>query len=186
MRTHGLFLLSGSLFCVLLVSGCGSTQPTYTGPPSDASASATVEKREESLRAAAQRWRGTPHEWGGTTLKGVDCSGLVQTIYRQALDQSLPRTTRAQARTGSSISSSALQPGDLVFFHVDTRKGRHVGIYLSDGDFLHASSSEGVTVSSLTNPYWKQRWWQARRLLADSTSGNRTHTAPAPSQTVGW
>ncbi len=186
MRTHRLLLLGGALLGALLVGGCGSTGPTRTGPPAGESTSATAEERAKALRAAAQQWRGTPHEWGGTTTEGIDCSGLVQRVYRQTLDRPLPRTTRAQARAGTAVSWSALQPGDLVFFRVDTRKGRHVGIYLSDGDFLHASSSEGVRVSSLTNPYWKERWWQARRLPADSTSSAPAHTPSPSSRPVGW
>ena len=186
MRAHDLFLIGLTVLFTSLLGGCGSTQSAYTGPPADEPVSETASERAGALRAAAQRWRGTPHEWGGTTPDGIDCSGLVQVVYQETLGQTLPRTTRAQARIGTAVSSSAVQPGDLVFFHVDTRKGRHVGIYLSDGDFLHASSSEGVRISSLQNPYWKQRWWQARRLLTDSASTQRADTPSGSSHTGGW
>jgi cell wall-associated NlpC family hydrolase len=150
----------------------------------DAQWSDAEERRAQTLRTVAQQWRGTPHVWGGTSREGIDCSGLVQVVYQEALGHDLPRTTRAQSRAGTSVSS-ALQPGDLVFFRVDTRKGRHVGMYLSDGEFLHASASDGVRISSLDTAYWQERWWQARRVLTAPDSSHQS-AAPSSSRRGGW
>jgi cell wall-associated NlpC family hydrolase len=185
VRVPGLLVLMG-----LLAIGCGSSRSTSvsvegasTQPPRDA---ATVETR---LRAAADRWASVPHKLGGTSKQGVDCSGLVQSVYRAEFQMSLPRTTDRQVRVGRAVSRSALQPGDLVFFR-HGRKDYHVGIYLSDGEFLHTSSSEGVVVSPLDRAYWTERWWQARRLLdlngASSPVAADSARSAGSEAKVGW
>lgn len=155
---------------------------TPTGAPSDA------QRVAADLRASAARWNGVPHEWGGTSRRGVDCSGLVQALYDETFDMGLPRSTRRQARLGARVDERRLQPGDLVFFRPEGRK-RHVGVYLSGGEFVHASSSRGVMVSRLDEPYWQRHWWQARRVLP-SLSGSEappTSSTPSrPSQRTGW
>lgn len=120
---------------------------------------------EERLRAAERRWHGTPYRWGGTSTEGVDCSGYVKVTYRDEFDLDLPRTTADQVQAGRPVSRDSLQAGDLVFFLTYGKKTRHVGIYLGEGEFAHASTSYGVTISRLTNPYWNQAYWKARRLL---------------------
>lgn len=182
----GLLLLSG-----LLLAGCASSRSVHEGTPTT-NQSWSNEETESRLRSAAERWDGVDHEWGGSSQSGVDCSGLVQSIFREEFQVSVPRTTEKQARTGKSVSRSSLRPGDLVFFRPE-RKKRHVGIYLSDGEFLHASSSEGVTISPLDRSYWTDHWWQARRLFSPSeeATADTESTVNSPSQTessaeVGW
>lgn len=178
---------------LLLLTGCAASGPQGTLVPSDASA-AEVEQR---LRVEAARWEGTPHRWGGESRRGVDCSGLTQIFYADLFGLDLPRTTRKQVRQGRSVSKRRLQAGDLVFFR-PSRKTRHVGIYLSDGAFAHASSSEGVTVSHLSEAYWRDRYWTARRLMDLGAAPRRTaetaptapppNTPPAPASgtRTGW
>ena len=180
-----LSVLLGGLACVLFLVGCGSTQPPRAVPQNQSQTGPSAH-RAEALRTAAQEWSGTPHVWGGTTRRGVDCSGLVQSVYREVLGTSIPRTTKAQSRTGQAVRASSLQPGDLVFFRVDSRKGRHVGIYLSDGAFLHASASEGVTVGQLRHSYWQDRWWQARRILSTHDSESTPPTSQSSNPRTGW
>jgi len=177
------------LIAVVLGTGCTSTRPAPDARPSDQSAArtdaGTVEPR---LRAEARRWDGVPHRLGGTDRRGVDCSGLTQALYADVLDLRLPRDTRRQSRVGTEVRRSQLQPGDLVFFR-PSRKDRHVGVYLSNGEFVHASASSGVTVSSLDDRYWKRTWWQARRVLQDvSTSSSPAPEESAPGEPVrgGW
>ena len=103
-------------------------------------------------------WRGTPHKWGGMSKKGVDCSGLVKLTFEQQFSLSLPRTTAAQVKVGYSIKHQQLRTGDLVFFKTGVNV-RHVGIMVDELQFFHASSSRGVTLSRLDNPYWKSHYW---------------------------
>lgn len=94
---------------------------------------------------------------------GVDCSGFVQLTFREQFAMQLPRDTGSQAQLGRSISTRQLRPGDLVFFHIGKRT-RHVGVMVEKNKFLHASTSKGVMISDLNQPYWQRYYWQARRL----------------------
>ena len=132
---------------------------------SPAAESMRLGRLDASLRDAAPRWIGIPYRWGGTTRRGIDCSAFVQQYVRENLAIELPRTTAGQRYEGLPIDRDQLQSGDLVFFR---RRGiRHVGVYLSDGDFIHASSSRGVTVSNLSNSYWNRHYWMSRRILSE-------------------
>jgi probable lipoprotein NlpC len=144
----------------LLVTGCASApeepQIVYaTRPTSDI---------EQLLRTEADRWMGTPHRLGGVSSKGIDCSGLVMQMYKRLFGIRLPRTTSKQVSKGVAVGRGQLQPGDLVFFH-PPRKARHVGIYLGGGEFVHTSSSQGVMISHMQEAYWRNAFWQARRIL---------------------
>lgn len=150
-----------ALLVLVAAAGCVSSKPAATYAPARSASEAAV---AGEIRAEVQAWKGTPHRWGGTSRQGVDCSGLTQALYGDLFGLTLPRTTHAQAREGQRVQPDALQAGDLVFFKTSA-KDRHVGVYLEEGAFAHASSSAGVTVSHLGEPYWRQRYWQARRLL---------------------
>jgi cell wall-associated NlpC family hydrolase len=98
-------------------------------------------------------------------MSGFDCSGLVQYVFAKH-GISLWRTCVQQYTNGSYISKSQLKPGDLVFFQNTYKEGiSHVGIYIGDGAFIHSSSSKGVMISQLSNPYWSQHYYGARRVL---------------------
>lgn len=118
---------------------------------------------EARIRSVAEAWMGVPYRFGGESRTGVDCSGLTQALYREAFDIELPRTTGTQVNLGSPVDRSQMQAGDLVFFRTSNQQ-KHVGIYLEDQEFVHASSSQGVTVSPLTYDYWQNHYWTARRL----------------------
>ena len=109
------------------------------------------------------QWQGTPHRLGGMSRGGIDCSGLVHRIFRSHLGHEVPRTTRQQVRVGEPVNRDQLRPGDLVFFKTGY-KTRHVGIYTGESQFLHASSSQGVSLSNLNNQYWASNYWQSRRV----------------------
>lgn len=108
-------------------------------------------------------WRGTPHRMGGTDRSGIDCSALVRHIFSTYFGVNLPRASRDQSKEGISVTRKDLKPGDLVFFKSGPT-GRHVGIYVADGKFLHTSSLIGVTISSLDEKYWNKRFVAARRM----------------------
>lgn len=153
MRIGVLFLLS-----VLLV-GCSHHAPPPNGRLSD---SITV---IAELNDQLNHWRGTPYRYGGLSRRGVDCSGFVYLTFRDRFNLQLPRSTRAQTDIGTRIDKDQLLPGDLVFFKTGRgENGLHVGIYDSDNQFIHASTSQGVIRSSLENSYWQKAFWQARRI----------------------
>ncbi len=107
----------------------------------------------------SKTYLGTKHRMGGTSHKGMDCSGLIYVSFQKNGIQ-LPRTSTEQGRYGKQIKSiSHLKKGDLVFFHMNWNTKRfvnHVGIYLGNGDFIHVSSSKGCIVSSLKSDYWEK------------------------------
>lgn len=114
---------------------------------------------------------GIPYRFGGTSPEtGLDCSGLVQNVFRNALGLDLPRTAREMASLGNRVARNELQPGDLVFFNTMRRTFSHVGIYLGDGRFLHAPAKGGaVRVESMRTSYWAQRFNGARRLVQEDS-----------------
>jgi cell wall-associated NlpC family hydrolase len=118
---------------------------------------------EPLLKQQYEDWRGVPYRLGGLSRAGVDCSGFVYLTFKERLGVVLPRSTEAQARIGEPIAISELRTGDLVFFKTSWKTG-HVGIYLNDGFFMHASTTKGVMISSLENPYWKKNYWMSRRV----------------------
>ncbi len=111
-----------------------------------------------------RRWRGTPHRLGGVDRQGIDCSAFVQVTYESLFGMDLPRKTKQQSKIGRNVRFDALRPGDLVFFKTGVFQ-RHVGIYMGDGVFMHASTSRGVTKTPLTSRWWARRYWKAVRLL---------------------
>ncbi len=178
-------MLRAAVLCALaatLAAGCASSAKVGPAPLADAPPEAEV---EALLRTEAQTWMGTPHAWGGTTRDGVDCSGLTSRLYADVFGLTLPRTTEEQVRAGVSVDRKALRAGDLVFFLTEGKRTRHVGVYLCCGEFVHASSSGGVMISKLDEPYWRRAYWTARRLLEGSASAVSPTFEPA-SKARGW
>ncbi len=123
------------------------------------------QKQQIGLRSAIiknyNKWRGVPYRLGGQSHRGIDCSGFVQVIYRDAVGKKLPRNTRQQKSFGKPVSKKYLQIGDLVFFNRNT----HVGIYVGKGKFIHASTKKGVSIADLSNVYFRKNYTQSRRVL---------------------
>jgi len=151
------------IMCLAFLSGCTALQSPRPAAPVDAG---TYEELNELLRQHAQRWLDTPYQFGGASHEGVDCSGLIQRVYADALGVALPRTTTQQIREGRRVRPGRSLPGDLVFFEPDG-KGSHAGIILGDNEFLHASSSRGVMISPLDHGYWSRHITTARRILPE-------------------
>ncbi|WP_294345602.1 NlpC/P60 family protein [Prosthecochloris sp.] len=108
---------------------------------------------------------GTDYHYGGESVRGFDCSGFVQYIYKDTFEAHLPRTSRQLSKIGAKISPGKLRRGDLVFFKLNSHQIDHVGIYLDRNLFVHASSSRGVTMGNLDERYYKKRFVKAVRLL---------------------
>jgi peptidoglycan endopeptidase LytE len=142
-----------------------TASPTVAAPSDGAEAPKAGESIKDRLLRVAQRMLAVPYRFGGTTLWGLDCSGFVQKTFA-FLDLGLPRTAREQFREGAMVAKADLSPGDLVFFRTYAKYPSHVGIYLGDNRFVHASSRERkVTVDSLDTPYYVKRYIGAKRLL---------------------
>ncbi len=129
-----------------------------TSEPQEAS-----DVRIKKLVKAARSYIGVPYRWAGTTRKGMDCSGLMMTVFKQTLNIKLPRSSKEQSKVGVKVARENLKAGDLVFFggfSVD-----HVGMYLKDNQFIHAATSRGVVISDLTMKYYVKRYKGGRRLI---------------------
>jgi len=114
---------------------------------------------------------GTRYRFGGTSEAGFDCSGFIGYLFREEAGMNLPRSTREMINVDAPlVSRSKLEPGDLLFFATNGRRGRvsHAGIYLGDNQFIHSSSSRsgGVRVDSLGDSYWSKTFIEAKRALA--------------------
>lgn len=147
-------LLVGLVFIIFL-SGCSGMSRV---------------KRADVAVSTARSYIGTPYKYGGTTRAGIDCSALVYHAYQAAKIQ-LPRTSMEQSKEGERISRSNLKVGDIIFFATGDKKREinHAGIVSSakGGEirFIHASTSLGVTESSLSSDYYKKRYRKAKRVL---------------------
>ena len=130
--------------------------------PAGAVAERKTGRTSSSLEKTIKPWLGVPYLYGGSTKKGTDCSGFVRNIMQEWAGISLPRTAAEQAKIGKSVSKGSLKAGDAVFFGQWNRVS-HVGIALGDGNFAHASTSKGVTITPLDDPYWSRHYKGARR-----------------------
>lgn len=120
--------------------------------------------RVKALAATAHSYLGTPYLMGGTTRRAIDCSAFTQNVYR-AHGVKLPRTADVQYNVGNKVPRGQEQPGDLVFFETYLPGPSHVGIYLGNGKFIHASSSRGVTITPLNSYYFGPRYLGAKRVF---------------------
>ena len=123
-------------------------------------------KDNHALYVESANWIGVPYRGGGTTKRGVDCSGLTSAIYKKVYRKELERNSDDQRKKDCrKVKKGKLKEGDLVFFHNGRKKKRatHVGIYLKDRKFIHASTSQGVIISTLDEEYWKKHWLSGGR-----------------------
>ncbi|HMK38392.1 MAG TPA: NlpC/P60 family protein [Bacteroidota bacterium] len=176
------------------LTGCASTAPRFRAAEADRSgghepktgdgslatdipASHAVKDRpweDEPLPASLNRDHvlleivsllGVPYEYGGTDRTGMDCSAFTEAVFGAAAHLPLARSTADQYRAGTEIDRQRLRFGDLVFFNTTGESPSHVGIYLEDDLFAHASVTYGVTISSMENSYYRDRFIGARRII---------------------
>ena len=163
MRKNFLYVLT-ILGLVVSLSSCRSAAPRLDYKAlARASVRLGVDIRLEDnhkLYIEAAKWMGVPSRTGGKSKRGTDCSGLTCQINKKVYHTKLSRNTEGQKKESSKVANRNLREGDLVFF-TSSRSGRkvaHVGIYLKDGKFIHASTSQGVIVSRLDEPYYTKHW----------------------------
>lgn len=152
------------------MTACGSsktTRATGSYKPSstelkwpDEKPGSPLAPHSEALLSEARTWLGVPYKFGGNDRKGVDCSGLVLQVYKDALGIPLPRNSREQSNYCTSIAKGNLIPGDLIFFATGKDRDRvsHVGIFIGDNLMIHASASKGVILSDITAPYYSRTY----------------------------
>ncbi|WP_409301523.1 C40 family peptidase [Peribacillus sp. SCS-155] len=116
-----------------------------------------------TLISYAKQQLGVPYKWGGTTRAGFDCSGFIYYVFQNSQGITLPRTT-SQLYTNVGLKVSSPSVGDLVFFNTSGSGVSHAGIYIGNGQFINSSSSKGVSIADMDNPYWKARYLGARTL----------------------
>jgi cell wall-associated NlpC family hydrolase len=130
---------------------------------------------KEQMLMEVIKYLGTPYKYGGTTKSGIDCSAFTQLLYKDVFKVDLQRSARLQFKQGREVSDKdELQFGDLVFFNTRKRvKPGHVGLYIGENLFAHASSANGVTISFIDYQYYSQRFMGARRFDNDGFSTKR-------------
>ncbi len=152
----------------LLLAGGAHAQSAPPVPGASAAAAATpASARAQDLVLNALSLLGARYRYGGDHRStGFDCSGFVRRVYQETLGLALPHNAAQQSREGEKVAETALRPGDLVFFNTLRRAFSHVGIYIGNGEFIHAPRpGQRVQIESLSSPYWARRFDGARRLI---------------------
>lgn len=122
-----------------------------------------IPKRKQAFMDFYSEWKNVRYKLGGETKKGIDCSAFTQRIYKDKFGIELPRTTLTQVNIGTEVKKSELIPGDLVFFKT-SKTDKHVGVYVGNGNFMHASI-KGIQFTSLDKPFYKKNYWTSRRII---------------------
>ncbi|GAB4376567.1 MAG: NlpC/P60 family protein [Salibacteraceae bacterium] len=164
MKSKTLYVLAVAAICTLTVSckaGKKATKNNRSQTPkvleefAQRMGVSSGQLQNPELYSFIRQWEGTPYKYGGTDRRGTDCSGFIGTLYREVYNLEVPRTTSQLAQFVRPVSIDNLSEGDMVFFDLSGKKHSHVGVYLVNDYFVHASSSRGVIISSLKSPYYR-------------------------------
>lgn len=128
---------------------------------------AYAENRDEVVKIAKEQL-GAPYRFGGATPSGFDCSGFIQYVFDK-IGIAMPRTASEQYQTGVAVNKEDLLPGDLVFFKDTYKSGiSHAGIYIGNDEFISATTSRGVAIASMSNPYWEPKFAGGKRVIEET------------------
>lgn len=169
------------LICVLLISCKSAKSPNIITKKKDQDKSITIKPKIikqgtanydviSNIVNSAKEYNGVRYKYGGTTAKGMDCSGLICTAFNSE-NIKLPRTSLAMSKEGSAIDLQNVRKGDLLFFQTNKNRKQvnHVGLVVESlpglVEFIHSTSSKGVIISNLNQSYWSLAFFQARRIL---------------------
>ncbi len=169
MNTYSTKTIRGICLIILALSGSCAHDASSVPKASPGKNNATEICRGRRISKAGLndsicRWLGVPYRYGGMNRRGMDCSGLVHTVFSEN-GLTLPRTTAGLRRISTNIPRSNLRFGDLLFFSIKRKKCDHVGIYLGNGKFVHASTRRGVIISSLSEEYYRRHFEEGRRII---------------------
>ncbi|MES0372155.1 MAG: NlpC/P60 family protein [Mariprofundaceae bacterium] len=142
-----------------MVSMAGN-YPAYSTEKAELSSSSL----RKSLLRHYYRWEGAPYRFGGNSKYGVDCSGFIHIAFRDAFGIDVPRSTQLLSNIRNRVPFRKLATGDIIIFRT-SRNNLHAGIYVGNNQFIHASKSRGVILSSLNNPYWKKVYKKSVRVI---------------------
>lgn len=164
------------LFCALVTLALFNPNPSYAvlkPPPKESSAMRALKQIRDTtseITESALDLIGIKYKRGGSTIEnGLDCSGFVRLVFKNANEADLPRTAKEMSQEGETVSTKDLQPGDLVFFNTLKKSFSHVGIYLGENKFIHSPSPGGkVRIESMSVSYWQKRFNGARRINDES------------------
>lgn len=155
------------LSVTLSVSGsCANKDNTAAHVPDKKISKKTSDNSiQKKILKEFRKWEGTPHRMGGNSKKGIDCSGFAHYMYNKLFNIKTPRSTKLFLKYGGKIRKNQLYPGDIVIFRPPTYP-YHVGIYVGENKFIHASTTKGVMMSDLDNPYWLKAYYMSRRVMS--------------------
>lgn len=158
-----LYILIISL--LVFTTACGVSSRKATAPQKNNGTKVDgKESMKSSLMQAYRDWKGVPYLLGGASPDGVDCSSFTSIVLDEYFDVDIPVTTRKQLAQGKEVRRKSIQTGDLVFFRTG-RSTLHVGILVNSTEFMHASTSSGVMISDIREPYWASKYLGARRVM---------------------
>ncbi len=120
--------------------------------------------KNEKLYQFINEWTGVPYKYAGRSKAGIDCSGLTATLYLQVYKKTISPSTKALVDEAKKIKQNDLKEGDLVFFNTNGKSISHVGVYLQNDKFVHASTKKGVMISDMNEPYFKKTYVRSGRI----------------------
>jgi cell wall-associated NlpC family hydrolase len=170
------FFQRNFIFCSLVTFVLFSSSPSYAvlrPPPKESSTMRALKQIRDTTSEVTENALdliGIKYKRGGNSIEnGLDCSGFVRLVFKNANEAELPRTAKEMSQEGETVSTKDLQPGDLVFFNTLKKSFSHVGIYLGENKFIHSPSPGGkVRIESMSVSYWKKRFNGARRINEES------------------
>ncbi len=168
-----LYISIGAALCLLLFIGCQSA-PRYSStskeqPRAIKSKQLSSLTTNDNMRLGSilQRYLGRPYKGRSKTDPGLDCSLFTSEVFKKYNQTNIPRSANDQFQIGKKVKNKNLYYGDLVFFKINSSKISHVGIYLDNNKFIHASSSNGIIISSLREKYWSKYFVGAKRVIGN-------------------
>lgn len=127
----------------------------------------TLSKKQARLLEAAETWLGVPYRFGGLDRNGIDCSGLMYSVF-SSIGEVLPRTSQEQFMIGEEVEFENMAVGDLLFFNTTANGVSHVGMFAGGSEFIHASTSRGVVRESINEPYFVRRYVSSKRIISEN------------------